>query len=118
MRILDIKDACDRLADIIWWHKGFNAACREDERNDVGERALEVRSFLDRVSEGEVGRLGEKTVIVLKFHEWEKITDFILRRPDGESERSAATAIALKITQQYRNDRQLWRESKNPDIPF
>jgi hypothetical protein len=118
MRILDIKDACDRLADIIWWHKGFNAACREEERNDVGERAREVRSFLDRVSEGDVRRLGEETVIVLKFHEWEAITDFLLMRPAGASERAVAISTVQKIHQQYQDEDRLWRESKNPDIPF
>lgn len=126
MRISTIKQADDRLADAFWWLKGFaearSAVCQigdaAGESGDLAGKVQAVRSFLTRIDEGRIRRLGEETAIVLTFAEWERICDFLLIDPDSIEQREIACKTARVIHEEYRAQDQEWRNSNNPDLPF
>lgn len=126
MRAAYIKQADDMLADAYWWLKGFAEARQANcvmgeqpgEGADLARKIQEVRSFLERVNEGRIRRLGEETAIVLTFAEWERFCDFLLIKPDGIEERDIASKTARAIHDQYREQEEQYRLSRMPDAPF
>ena len=122
MKVKNIKDADDAIADVHWWMKGFIAAQPLSEPNQVAitlDRNLQnVRNFLLDLNAGRIRRLGDETAIVLTFREWEQIGDFLMIKPDSIDERVIASAAFKKVHDEYLAQEDAFRQSQRPDLPF
>lgn len=104
--IRDIETARDRLADALWWFKGFAAARPASIDEGAGEHlhleaALrDVRDLLSRINAGKTRRLGDHTAIVLTYAEFERLVDAV-KSPEA-AEMVAAGLVIEKVMKDYR----------------
>lgn len=115
--MIDMQDARDKLADALWWMKGFAAASADasTERGLVA-KLNEVHAYLGDVQQGMVRRLGEETAVVLTFAEFERLVDAV-RVPQLE-EIGAAKQTVEPVLAAYQREDQRARRDRNPNIPF
>ncbi|GEM70982.1 hypothetical protein SAQ01S_07480 [Sphingomonas aquatilis NBRC 16722] len=115
--MIDMQDARDKLADALWWMRGFAAAAegRGTER-DIAAKLSDVHAYLGDVQNGRLRRLGEETAIVLTFAEFERLVD-AARVPDAREITSAKQTIEAVLAEYRREDEQA-RRSRNDQIPF
>lgn len=105
------EQADSRLADAIWWFKGFAVAtqrrcamdCDQDPTEGLGESLRSVRNWIDRLSRGSTRLIGtnERTyAIALTEQEFEVLFDGI--RSEGNlAEVGHARALAGKILAEF-----------------
>lgn len=110
----DMQEARDRLADALWWMRGYAAAGdRDSVASDLADKLASVHAYLRKVEDGEVRRLGEETAVVMTFAEFERLVDAV-RVPQPQEIKAAAETIE-KVLAAYRHEE---RAATNPDLPF
>ena len=118
----DPTTADDRLADAIWWFKGFAAAHPAEERGEVAamaENLRHIRLWLGSLEIGDRRLLGQNEftfACVLTECELEVIIDG-LRSTDGPS-MLAALEKTQAIYKQFDGERRALLNSRNLEIPF
>lgn len=108
-----MQEALDRLADALWWMRGY-AAAKENGGTEAAlvDKLAAVHTYLRRVEHGEVRRLGEETAVVMTFAEFERLVDAV--RVPREPEISAAAETIERVLAAYRDEEM----RSNPDVPF
>jgi hypothetical protein len=114
--IRDIETARDRLADALWWLRGFSAAAvaGPDEVADrLATEISEVREYLNEMQRGSVRRLGDEQAIVLSYAEFEHLVD--AARPGAAREDlSLASTTIHKVLAEYAAEKQRANDDKFP----
>lgn len=113
----DMQEARDKLADALWWMRGF-AANGEDGTvvHSLAGKLADVHAYLARVQLGDIRRLGDETAIVMTFAEFERLVDAI-RVPRPEEIKSAVDTVEAVLAA-YRREEQRAVRDRNPEIPF
>ncbi|MGR4893381.1 hypothetical protein ACIPPQ_20345 [Sphingopyxis sp. LARHCG72] len=118
--ITDIETARDKLADAIWWLKGFAAARPASIDEGAGEHLrleselTEVRVFLTNINNASIRRMGEETAVVLSFAEFERLVDAV--RVPRLHETQIAIRTIEQVLAQYRDEEKAAR--RGDEIPF
>ena len=113
----DMQEARDKIADGLWWLRGFAAANHGDAvAADLAEKLRSVHAYLADVQCGEVRRLGEETAVVLTYPEFERLIDAV-RVPRPQEIKSAVDTIEAVLAAYSRESKQHARDM-NPEIPF
>lgn len=112
-----MQDALDKVADALWWARGFAAARDGDTVSPVlADQLRGVHEYLRKVQHGEVRRLGEETAVVMTFPEFERLIDAV-RVPEPREIKAAAETVEAVLAA-YRREEQRNRRDRNSDIPF
>jgi len=117
------EQAHAHLADALWWLRGLSAAFRdtgegeENQAKSLANKLLEVRQWLDRVSDGKVRRIGDEKAVVLTYAEFELLLDAFPTHSDpAPAEVGHARAALRVILSEYQIEAASARN--DPDIPF
>jgi hypothetical protein len=118
----DIDQATDRLADVLWWLKGFDAArdgpfSEPNDASSLAEKIRTVREYLVELQDGSIRRLGDEKAVVLTYAEFESVSD-ALRPGATPADVDLARAAIAKIFQTYGREARASRAGKGLDIPF
>lgn len=120
--IRDQQTADDRIADALWFLKGFAAAANSESSYtalDLANALREVRNWINAISSGDLRLIGtdeRNFYIVLAEHEYEKLVDGV--RSKGGPEVGIATAIFRQITARVRVEQEELRRRHSPEVPF
>lgn len=118
--ITDIETARDKLADAIWWLKGFAAARPASIDEGAGEHLRlesqlnDVRAFLTHINNASIRRMGEETAVILSFAEFERLVDAV--RVPRQGEVMVARQVIEDVLAQYRAEDLAAR--RGDEIPF
>lgn len=121
--IRDQQTADDRIADALWFLKGFAAAANSDSAETAGDlaRALnEVRQWINAISSGDLRLIGtdeRNFYIVLAEHEYEKLIDG-LRSGVGAEDHAIAVALNSRIVEQFRAEQKAFVNRRVGEVPF
>ena len=108
----DMQEARDKVADALWWMRGFAASSTSVVHVDLTDKLTEVNSYLQKVQNGQVRRLGDETAVVMTFAEFERLVDAV-RVPRPEEIKIAIDTINSVLADYTREDRR-----RNQDQPF
>ena len=108
----DMQEARDKVADALWWMRGFAASSSSVVHADLADKLTEVNSYLQKVQNGQVRRLGDETAVVMTFAEFERLVDAV-RVPRPEEIKIAIDTINAVLADYTREDRR-----RNQDQPF
>ena len=121
-RITDQVMASDRLADALWFLRGF-AASKGDEHGeiakDLSNQLISVRCWLNDIGNGAVRLLGEDESefrVVLGEGEYERLVEAI-NSPQAE-EIEIAKSIIRQISPRFDEERKNFLNRKNREFPF
>jgi len=110
--MLIMQDARDKIADALWWMRGFAACSTSILHADLADKLSEVNGYLLDVQRGRVRRLGDETAVVMTFAEFERLVDAV-RVPRPQEIKLAVDTIEAVLAD-YRRD-----EARcNEDVPF
>ncbi len=120
--IRDQQTADDRIADALWFLKGFAAAANSESAEtaaDLANALREVRNWINAISSGDLRLIGadeRNFYIVLAEHEYEKLVDGVRSKdgPDWE----IATELSKQITRALHLEQEEFRHRRSPEVPF
>lgn len=117
--IRDVEAARDKIADALWWLRGFSAANPENSSIPAGLASdmTEVREYLNLLQHASVRRLGDEKAVVLQYSEFEHLVD--ASRPGATRDDIAQAATTIRsVLGSYSREAQRARDDANPEIPY
>lgn len=120
--IRDQQTAEDRIADALWFLKGFAAAASNEGADTALELAnglREIRRWIHAISSGDLRLIGtdeRNFCIVLAEHEYEKLVDGV--RSKDARDIAIATELSKQITQRVQVEQEEFRNRHSPEVPF
>lgn len=117
--IRDAEIARDKLADALWWLRGFSAAAEtgvDEAAHRLAEELSEVREYINALQHGNVRRLGDEKAIVLTYGEFERLVD-ASRTGAVREDLADAQRTVHEVLNEYRREAEQARKS-NLDLPF
>ena len=120
--IRDQQTADDRIADALWFLKGFAAAANSESADtaaDLANALREVRNWINAISSGDLRLIGtdeRNFYIVLAEHEYEKLVDGV--RSKGGPDWEIAVELYNQITQRVRVEQDEFRRRRSDEVPF
>jgi len=110
--IRDAEIARDKLADALWWLRGFSAAAEtgtDEVAHRLAEELADVREYINELQYGAVRRIGDEKAVVLTYAEFERLVDAC--RPDAHREDlNLAHTTIRAVLKQYGEEAQRARD--------
>lgn len=120
--IRDQITADDRIADALWFLKGFAAASNSGSSAtaaDLADKLNQVRRWINAISSGELRLLGtdeRNFYIVLAEHEYEKLFDGVMGA--DQRDREIGKEVLKLIHPQIDAERRAFANRNSIEVPF